>query len=1005
MKNILFLLFVGSIVFAQFDWQGDGVKVRQGIHIEWQRTAVVGNNGEVIFVWSDTRHGGRDIYAQKVDINGNFLWGDGGTPVVFVSGRQEDPIAVPDENGGVYIAWRDYRNEPEYGDVYAQHLFSDGSLDWDNEGVSLSTQSGIQESINMCADGLGGAFVIWNDKSVNIYGHIYATHLSPDGGIIAPNIGVPIITSSGGHNKVSIELGGEGFATMVWEDSRILEETDIYAQRIDVNCNTLWSTPEEGGTPISDSLGVEQISPKVTHVSGDTTVIVWEDYRNSPTSGDIYIQYIDGDGNILLEEDGSPLCVDASKQNSPRVKANSNYAFIVWEDFRNHPNWSDIYGQCYSLDGGILWSVGGKPISTAIRKQTEPRLTADDSNGAYFVWMDERNGDHPETEIYLQHITAEGDTSFPANGLAICEAPYYQFNPLVRRDKNEGAFIIWGDQRTGSIGLYAQHVHPSVGITFTENGLDIYDGLDGDAIFSNSLYLEDNRTLIYWEDKREGGEHPQTYGQIINSDYGNLDEYNGVRLSKNDSQKNPQAVKAGNHIFLNFQGVDDTWGAITQYYQILDLNLNIIGDSTGTTVFENPHGWNQDYSQLTSGLDGYVYLAFSDTRLGDHDVYVQKYDELGIPQWIDGGVILTDMTNDDIVQSIEPIPGGGCIVLWYGGDWTDLNIYAQALTGEGTIPVGWSDDPLNVCTESGHQYNVKTSITENGVFCIWEDSRNGNSDIFAQLIGYDGNLAGDENGFTITDQTNDQLNPALGYNSNENEMLVCWEDFVSGSDYDLLCRSIDIDSLSITPEIVIADGPGDQTSPNIFLNQNDSYMITWEDSRSGGSTDIYYQEMDTSGFIYEDGGIVVCEVEFPQQYPEINIYSETDSSYVIFWEDMRSSGKEELRNIYAQSITLTSVGIERDHQSTPDDFRILNIYPNPFNPITTIAYKLSMGAKVRLSIFDLLGREIAVLTNGFKPSGFYKTFWDASHKASGIYFCQLKVDDKVVTIHKMILIK
>lgn len=1004
MKKILFLSFVSSILFAQFDWQDDGVKVRQGIHIEWQRTAAVGNNGEVIFVWSDTRYGGRDIYAQKVDINGNPLWGDEGTPVVVALGRQEDPIVVPDENGGIYIAWRDYRNEPEYGDVYAQHLLSDGSFDWDEEGVSLSTQSGIQESINMCTDGLGGAFVIWNDKSVNIYGHIYATHLSPDGGIIAPGIGVPVITSSGGHDKVSIELGGEGFATMVWEDSRILEETDIYAQRIDVNCNTLWSTPESGGLPISDSLGVEQISPKVTHVSGDTTVIVWEDYRNSSISGDIYIQYIDGDGNILLEEDGSPLCINADQQNSPRVKANSNYAFIVWEDFRNHPIWSDIYGQCYTLDGGIQWDADGKPISTATRKQTEPRLTADDGNGAYFVWMDERNGDYPETEIYLQHITAGGDTSFPSDGLAICEAPYYQFNPMVRKDGNEGAFVIWGDQRTGSIGLYLQHVHSSAGITLTENGVKIYNGLDGDAISSNSLYLEDNRTLIYWEDKRGGGEHPQTYGQIITSDYGNPSEYNGVKLSKNDYQENPQAVKVGNHIFLNYQSTNES-GSLTQTYQILDLNLNLIGDTSGTLVYQNPYGFNQEYSQLTTGADGFVYLVFSDIRAWDYDVYVQKYDDSGIPQWIDGGVVLTDTTNDDIVQSVEPMPEGGCIVIWSGGEWNDLNIYAQAVAGDGTIPDGWSSDPLNICTEPGHQYNVKTSVTENGVFCIWEDSRNGNSDIFAQLIGYDGNLAGVENGFTITEQTNDQLNPALKYNSNENEILVCWEDFVSGSNFDLLCQSIDIDSLTITSEIVISDEPGDQTSPNIFLNQNDSYMIIWEDSRSGSSTDIYYQEMDTSGFIYEDGGIVVCEVDFSQQYPEINIYSETDSSYVIFWEDMRSSGKEELRNIYAQSISLTSVGIEINHQSTPDNFRILNTYPNPFNPITTVAYKLSMGAKVRLSIFDLLGREIAVLTNGFKPSGFYKTFWDASHEASGIYFCQLKVDDKVVTIHKMLLIK
>ena len=87
MKSLCVILCV-SAVFAQFDWQENGVPVRQGAHIEWQRTGDVVNNGEMIFVWSDTRTGGRDIYAQKVDLNGNSLWHTEGTVVVSTPGRQ-----------------------------------------------------------------------------------------------------------------------------------------------------------------------------------------------------------------------------------------------------------------------------------------------------------------------------------------------------------------------------------------------------------------------------------------------------------------------------------------------------------------------------------------------------------------------------------------------------------------------------------------------------------------------------------------------------------------------------------------------------------------------------------------------------------------------------------------------------------------------------------------------------------------------------------------------------
>ena len=69
-----YLLLCINLLFSQFDWQDNGVPVRQGIHIEWQRTGDVGNDGEMIFAWSDTRYGGRDVYAQKIDQDGNNMW-------------------------------------------------------------------------------------------------------------------------------------------------------------------------------------------------------------------------------------------------------------------------------------------------------------------------------------------------------------------------------------------------------------------------------------------------------------------------------------------------------------------------------------------------------------------------------------------------------------------------------------------------------------------------------------------------------------------------------------------------------------------------------------------------------------------------------------------------------------------------------------------------------------------------------------------------------------------
>ena len=270
----------------------------------------------MIFAWSDTRYGGRDIYVQKVDVNGNPLWGEEGSPVVLEDGRQEDPILVTDGNGGAYIIWVDNRDEPDYGDIYGQHIQSDGTLSWDSSGIPLTNVPGKQVSPNMASDGIGGAFVIWNDLSVSTLGHTYGTHLTTNvNDIIAPGTGVPLISNDSDHSGVSIETAAGGSAIMVWADDRNVDVSgiDIYTQRIDVNCNTLWSLPEDGGIPLCTADGAQEYT-KVTYYSETASIVVWEDKRFNEVLGDIYVQYIDMNGNILLDLEGEAICSNGANR-------------------------------------------------------------------------------------------------------------------------------------------------------------------------------------------------------------------------------------------------------------------------------------------------------------------------------------------------------------------------------------------------------------------------------------------------------------------------------------------------------------------------------------------------------------------------------------------------------------------------------------------------------------------------------------------------------------------
>ena len=72
MKFQFFLFIILAVVInADITDVNMATPIRQGVHIEWYRTVCQGNDGSAIFVWSDTRYGMRNIFAQKVDKHGN----------------------------------------------------------------------------------------------------------------------------------------------------------------------------------------------------------------------------------------------------------------------------------------------------------------------------------------------------------------------------------------------------------------------------------------------------------------------------------------------------------------------------------------------------------------------------------------------------------------------------------------------------------------------------------------------------------------------------------------------------------------------------------------------------------------------------------------------------------------------------------------------------------------------------------------------------------------------
>jgi len=76
-------------------------------------------------------------------------------------------------------------------------------------------------------------------------------------------------------------------------------------------------------------------------------------------------------------------------------------------------------------------------------------------------------------------------------------------------------------------------------------------------------------------------------------------------------------------------------------------------------------------------------------------------------------------------------------------------------------------------------------------------------------------------------------------------------------------------------------------------------------------------------------------------------------------------------------------------RETPTEFRLEQNYPNPFNPTTVVSCQLPVASEVKLTVYDIAGREVATLANGRYPAGRYEFTFDARGLASGTYLARL----------------
>lgn len=212
-------------------WKTDGVEVSNYLYYQGAPVIASDGKGGAIIAWQDVRAGNNDIYAQRINPEGEYMWTEHGIPVCSASQSQQSAVIVSDGVGGAIIIWEDLRNGNS--DIYAQRVNGSGEMLWNANGVPVCLASNNQSVPSAISDNNGGVIVAWMDSRSDASGDIYAQRLDGSGIPLWIEQGVGVCTATGTQESQVLTTDGDHGALVVWADRRNGDNYDIYAQKVD----------------------------------------------------------------------------------------------------------------------------------------------------------------------------------------------------------------------------------------------------------------------------------------------------------------------------------------------------------------------------------------------------------------------------------------------------------------------------------------------------------------------------------------------------------------------------------------------------------------------------------------------------------------------------------------------------------------------------------------------------------------------------------------------------
>ncbi len=318
----------------------DGSRRRPGNSVQMssstaiQPDAVPDADGGTLIVWREELPVGRSVLmAQRRDANGQPLWPQSGLRVSLRASNQTNPRVVYDNVSGLIVAWRDEVNNAS--ELRVQRIDFQGNRLWGLEGLKVTAPVGLSEFPQIAPLGTGEVVVAWT-ASADQTNQIFLQKAGPERSLKWGTMPLPSRVPVQYNRWNPILLGDEdGGAWMTWEDFRNQVNYQLQINHLDGVGKSAWAGGEIAVAPGTGDQG----KATMAHDGDDGVWVAWIDNRLA-TIG-LYVQEMDGSGTLLQGKSGHLVADQLRKPSIPQlVGLKPGRAAIVWADQPKKGQWA-----------------------------------------------------------------------------------------------------------------------------------------------------------------------------------------------------------------------------------------------------------------------------------------------------------------------------------------------------------------------------------------------------------------------------------------------------------------------------------------------------------------------------------------------------------------------------------------------------------------------------------------------------------------------------------------